>query len=151
MPLHGDWWGPVPWFMLPLLMALVMMVMMGIFLMVSRVHSWMPPAWSNGRKREDRSPADQARETLRLRFARGDITRQQYEEALVELLKERYVRDELDMSEFEDRLSGVLAEPRSHLGDGRLDTRAGPPRGQGKRATAAAAPIARDERAGAPE
>jgi uncharacterized membrane protein len=128
-------------------MPVTMMVIIGIFLIVFRVHPWTPTAWPNGREREDRPQADPAQETLRLRFARGEITRQQYEEALVELLKERYVRDERDMSEFEDRLRGVLAEPRSRPGDGRLDARMGPPKGQDERAAAAAGPVARGERA----
>lgn len=129
MPWHPDWWASVPWFIFPILMPIVMMVIMGIFVTVFRVYSWPPTAWSNSGVREDRPGADQARETLRLRFARGEITRQQYEEALVELLKERYVRGELDMSEFEDRMSRVLAEARSRVGEDPLRAIAVHPKG----------------------
>lgn len=49
---------------------------------------------------------------LRVRFASGEITRQQYQDALVDILKDRYIRGEIELNEFDDRLTRLLAEPR---------------------------------------
>ena len=49
-------------------------------------------------------------ETLRERYARGELTKQQYQEALEAVLQDRYVRGEIDLEEFETRLAGLLGE-----------------------------------------
>lgn len=48
------------------------------------------------------------RETLGARYARGEVTRQQYQEALEEELKDRYVRDEITLEEFEERIDRLV-------------------------------------------
>lgn len=48
------------------------------------------------------------------RFARGELTRQQYNEALLELLKGRYVRGELELDAYEARLDQLLGGPSAH-------------------------------------
>lgn len=58
-------------------------------------------------RRGPRSPE----EALRERFARGAISRQQYREALVEILKDHYIRGELELDEYETRLDLLLREP----------------------------------------
>ena len=50
--------------------------------------------------------------TLRDRYARGEIGQQAYLDALTDILKDRYVRGELTSEEYEERL-GVLLEPGS--------------------------------------
>lgn len=50
-------------------------------------------------------------EALRERFALGAISRQQYRQALVDILKDRYIRGELDLDEYETRLDLLLREP----------------------------------------
>lgn len=52
-------------------------------------------------------------QALRVRFARGEITRKQYQDALVKLFQDRYVRGDLDLAAYEARVSQVLVGPRS--------------------------------------
>ncbi|MBI2940239.1 MAG: SHOCT domain-containing protein [Chloroflexi bacterium] len=52
-----------------------------------------------------------AEEILRERYARGELTGQQYREALVDVLKDRYIRGELELDEYEHRLSVLLGTP----------------------------------------
>lgn len=47
-------------------------------------------------------------EILRERFARSELTRDQYREAVVDMLKDRYVRDELTLEEYEARVGVVM-------------------------------------------
>ncbi len=54
-------------------------------------------------------PLRSPEERLRERYAAGALTRPQYQEALVDLLKDRYVRGELDVDEYEARLEHLLA------------------------------------------
>ena len=65
-----------------------------------------------------RLPTATPEEILRARFARGELTRDQYRESVVELLKDRYVRDELTLEEYEARVErpdgrGPPAYPRA--------------------------------------
>jgi uncharacterized membrane protein len=45
---------------------------------------------------------------LRDRYARGEIARQAYVEAITDVLKDRYVRGELTAEEYEERLGDLL-------------------------------------------
>ncbi len=47
-------------------------------------------------------------EILRERFARGEVTRDQYRESVVDMLKDRYVRGELTLEEYEARVNVVM-------------------------------------------
>ncbi len=51
-------------------------------------------------------------EILRERFARGEVTRDQYREAIVDMLKDRYVRGELTLEEYEARVNVVMGVAR---------------------------------------
>lgn len=52
-------------------------------------------------------------QALRVRFARGEITRKQYQDAVVKRLQDRYVRGDLDLAAYEAQVSQVLVGPRS--------------------------------------
>lgn len=58
------------------------------------------------------TPAPTPEEVLRTRYARGELTRDQYREVLVDVLKDRYVRGELDLGVYEAHLARLLEEPR---------------------------------------
>lgn len=47
---------------------------------------------------------------LRERYARGEITRERYHQALLDLLHDRYSRDEIDLAELEERSKRILSE-----------------------------------------
>ena len=66
--------------------------------------------WRRTRRRLSSLSPDQR---LRLRFASGEIGRQDYEDALVKGLQDRYVRGDIDLGEFNARLTRLLAEPRA--------------------------------------
>jgi uncharacterized membrane protein len=61
--------------------------------------------WTGGR--QARSPEA----LLRERYARNELSREQYLTILEDLLKDRYVRGELDLDEYEARLDQLLREP----------------------------------------
>ncbi len=77
MPWFGAW-GSGPWFIFPMLMCIGMMVVM--MLMMGRGHmgDHMMGGHSGGHIGEP--PTDPALETLRQRFASGELTQQEYEE-----------------------------------------------------------------------
>lgn len=52
-----------------------------------------------------------AEEFLRERYAKGEISRQQYLDALVDILKDRCTRGEIELDEYERRLDLLLQEP----------------------------------------
>ena len=52
-------------------------------------------------------------ETLRERYAKGELSRQQFHEALEEMLKDRYVRGEVTFDGFESRLDRLFGKGRS--------------------------------------
>ena len=52
-------------------------------------------------------------ETLRQRYALGELSRQQYKEALEDILKDRYVRGEVTLEEFEERVGQLVGKERS--------------------------------------
>jgi putative membrane protein len=71
MPWYGAWdWGP--WLIFPILMCVGMIVMM---LLMARGHMG-----GCGGEHMDEAGTDAALETLRQRFASGELTRQEYEE-----------------------------------------------------------------------
>ena len=73
-------------------------------------------AWHERRRAYDRrlhSSVGTPEEVLRQRFARGELTRDQYQEAIIELLKGRYVTGELTLEEYETRVGTLIADSRS--------------------------------------
>lgn len=48
---------------------------------------------------------------LRSRYARAELTREEYREALVDVLKDRYVRGELELEAYEAQLARLLEPP----------------------------------------
>ncbi len=50
-------------------------------------------------------------QVLRERYAKGEISRQQYLDALIDILKDRCVRGEIELDEYERRLGFLLEEP----------------------------------------
>lgn len=71
-----------------------------------------------------------AAEVLRERYARGELTREQYRETLVDILKDRYVRGEVDLESYEAQLGLVLREESPRSGDGRSPALGASPAGQ---------------------
>jgi uncharacterized membrane protein len=51
-------------------------------------------------------------EVLRQRYARGELTRDQYQDAIMELLKSRYVTGEMTLEEYETRVGTLLGDSR---------------------------------------
>lgn len=97
-----DWTAPM------VVVLLLVLLLAGVVLA-----SWRGNGVWFGRR--EGSPAD----ILGERYARGELTRPQYQEALADLLKERYVRGEIDLGEFETRLAGLLGEERPRPAAGR--------------------------------
>ncbi len=54
-------------------------------------------------------------ESLRGRYAKGEITRQRYQDGLVEIFKDRYARGIIDLDEYERRIARVFS--RTSQGD----------------------------------
>ena len=84
--------------------AVVVLLLVALLLAGVALAGWHGSGIRFGRR--EGSPG----ETLRERYARGELTKQQYQEALVDLLQDRYVRGEIDLGEFETRLAGLLGE-----------------------------------------
>ncbi|MBI2940407.1 MAG: SHOCT domain-containing protein [Chloroflexi bacterium] len=101
--------------------------------------------------RRPRSPA----EILRERYARGELTRQQYQEALVDILKDHYVRGEIGLDEYQARLERLLENEHPGPGGERVLGDSAESRWVGaRRATRTATRVAkggRDENAGSPK
>ncbi len=78
MPWSGVW-GLGPWFIFPILPILMCIGMMAMMLLVGRGHTgrW-PMGWCGG-EHVGEAPGDPALETLRQRFASGELTEQEYE------------------------------------------------------------------------
>jgi uncharacterized membrane protein len=51
-------------------------------------------------------------EVLRDRYARGELSQNQYREALLDLLKDRYARGEIDLEDYEARSQELLVDGR---------------------------------------
>jgi len=72
-------------------------------------------AWHERRRAYDPAPpylSATPEEVLRQRFARGELSRDQYQEAIIELLKGRYVTGELTLEEYEARVGTLIADSR---------------------------------------
>ncbi len=112
-PAMGMWWGGA--FFLPRLLFPFLIVGAVWFLVGSR-HTWRAryagpdagPAPSHPSAYHGTTPE----EILRERFARGEMTRDQYREATVDMLKDRYVRGELTLEEYEARVNVVMGVGR---------------------------------------
>lgn len=74
-----DGWAAGPWWVFPILMPIVMLVVLFIALTMFREIFWGRPPWW-GRRGLDESSQDSALEILRRRFASGEITEQEFEE-----------------------------------------------------------------------
>ena len=102
-PMMGDWQGSsgidIGWMSPVVVMLIVALLLAGVALT-----AWHGSGIRLGRR--ESSPG----ETLRERYARGELTKQQYQEALEAVLQDRYVRGEIDLEEFETRLAGLLGE-----------------------------------------
>lgn len=98
-------WGntAVPWLVLMLVLMLVLVVVVALLV-----------AGAAGVRRRAEAPMrhvlDGPADILRDRFARGEISGQQYREALVAVLKDRYVRGEIPLDEYEEQLDRLLAD-----------------------------------------
>ena len=111
------WWprGPMTnypdsWSILALVLLLVLAV--GIVALVI----WRGGGATSGH--QSRRPED----VLRERYARGELGRRQYLDALIDILKDRCIRGEIELDEYERRLGFLLDEPlkerRRELGRG---------------------------------
>ena len=81
MPGYGGW-ATGPWWNFPIVMPIVMLVAMLIRLLVVRGVVWGGPGTGRQGRPPDGTgePADPALERLRDRYARGEITEQEYQE-----------------------------------------------------------------------
>jgi putative membrane protein len=110
-PTMGWGWGG-PW-ILPRLLFPFLMVAAVLFLLRPRF------AWGGAYTGHAAGPAPSSyqgktpEEILRERFARGELTQDQYREAVVDMLKDRYVRDELTLEEYEARVGVVMGTARA--------------------------------------
>lgn len=103
----GSWGDAIATIAGWLVLTVVLAALVGIALGLGALALW----------RED-DPRDRRRsrtpeEVLGDRYAQGKITREQYREALIDLLKDRYVRGELDLDEYQARLERLLLHPVS--------------------------------------
>ena len=88
--------GMLFWFLIAI--VLVLLLVLGLFAL-----GVLGVGGALGRRRPA-SPED----VLRDRYARGEIGRQAYLDALGDVLKDRYVRGELTSEEYEDRVAVLL-------------------------------------------
>ena len=51
-------------------------------------------------------------EVLRQRYARGELSRDQYQDAIMELLKGRYVTGEISLEDYEARVATLIGDSR---------------------------------------
>lgn len=118
-------WNPgwPPMFFFPVVMLLVFAVVVSLAVVaVRRGGGRWPPMCGTGRAiGQDQSGStavsisEDPQVVLRRRYARGEITRTQFEElhseSLIDLLKERVARGELTLQQFEAEVDGILADP----------------------------------------
>jgi uncharacterized membrane protein len=94
-------------------------LIVAVFLLLFR--SQPRQSWHGPRQAYDRAPqylVGTPEEVLRQRFARGEITHDQYQEAIIEILKGRYVTGELTIEEYEERVATLIADARPRQLDG---------------------------------
>jgi hypothetical protein len=100
-----------------LLSAIVVASMMGLAVVgaahVARRFGGRPPRRQRGHRALPavESAPELPIDTLRRRYAAGEIGQTEFRRGLVELLKARYVRGDLTMAEFESRVRHVLLDP----------------------------------------
>lgn len=103
-PMMGGWWqgsGVPVWELLaPTVVLFALVAAIGFAL-------WR----ASGPPTEHRPRS--AEEILHARFARGELTREQYREALVDLLRGRYVRGEIDLDTYEVRIRRLFGTEHS--------------------------------------
>ncbi len=81
MPWWGSGWGSGPWWIFPVVMPIVFIVVMFIMLTIFRGKFWDHTGWCGSRRSHGNEPSiDPALEILRRRFASGEITEQEYEQ-----------------------------------------------------------------------
>lgn len=80
------WWGG--WWIFPIVMPVVMVIVMLIVLsFVFGQGGWRPPWWWDARRRPPHdSDAETAIEILKKRYARGEITKEEFERMKQDLL-----------------------------------------------------------------
>ncbi len=79
MPWFGVW-GLGPWFIFPVLPILMCVGMMAMMLLIGRGHTGRGLMGWCGGEHVGEAHGDAALETLRQRFASGELTQQEYEE-----------------------------------------------------------------------
>jgi uncharacterized membrane protein len=58
---------------------------------------------------EGRTPPDSSEHLLRRRYAAGHVSHQQYQDALMAMLQDRYIRGRLSLDAYERQVARVLA------------------------------------------
>jgi len=111
MPFSGPWhfWWVFPIIGLGFTLLVVMLVIRPVALAIAK------SIRGNGNDvqsaEEHRSPAD----ILRQRYALGEISQEQYREALMDILKDMCVRGEITVDEFDSRAERLYSLEPSHL------------------------------------
>lgn len=113
MPFYGPWhfWWVFPVIGLGFMLLIVMFVIRPVVMAIARSVGDTRPNVEAAR--DNRSPA----EILRDRYARGEVTQEQYREALLDVLKDMYVRGEITVDEFEARAEKLSSTESSRLHD----------------------------------
>ena len=102
------WGGPwiLPRLFFPLLIVAAVAFLVGP--RFARQSHFAPAGPDPAPSYQGKAPED----ILRERFARGDLTRDQYRDSVVDMLKDRYVRGELTLEEYEARVEVVMGVAR---------------------------------------
>jgi len=110
MPFSGPWhfWWVFPITGLAFMLFVVVLVIRPVALAVAKAIRGNDNRVETAE--EHRSPA----EILRNRYARGEISQEQYREALMDVLKDMCVRGEITMDEFDSRAQKLYSQEFSH-------------------------------------
>ncbi len=113
MPFDGPWhfWWVFPIFGLGFMLLVVLLVIRPVAMAIAKAVGGTRADVEA--QKDNRSPA----EILRDRYARGEISREQYREALLDVIKDLYVRGEITLEEFETRAERLSSADSSHLYD----------------------------------
>ena len=103
-PMMGEPWAGAALVWLALALAVLTIL---AFAVVAVIAGFARPERGAAAARRPRAPEA----LLRERYARSELTRQQYREALVDVLKDRYVRGEVELEAYEARLDHLVREP----------------------------------------
>lgn len=106
MPFFAPWhmWWIFPIIAMGLMLAFIMLV-----IRPAMTAMCSPPSHS-GSEPVRQAPPAAPRDVLRDRYARGEISREQYLEAIADILKDMYVRGEITLEEFERRLERLTGD-----------------------------------------